>query len=65
MSVLSAVSPYKVNRRINIGAAILMILYQLASFFVGSDLTPHYIFFSVIEILGNIAIFVLAVRWKR
>ena len=65
MVVLSAVLTYRANRRINIGAAILMILYQLASFFVGSDITLHYIFFSVIEILGNIVILVLAVKWKR
>lgn len=65
MVVLSAVLPYKVNCGINIVAAILMILYQLASFFVGSDITLHYVFFSVMELLGNIVILVLAVRWKR
>lgn len=65
MVVLSVVLPYKANRRINIGATILMIMYQLTSFFVGSDITLHYIFFSVMEILGNILILVLAVRWKR
>lgn len=65
MVVLSLVLPYKANRRINIGAAILMILYQLGSFFVGSDTTLHYIFFSSVEILGNLVILVLAARWKR
>jgi hypothetical protein len=65
MVVLSAVLSYKANRRINIGAAILMTIYQLASFFVGSDITLHYAFFSVMELLGNIVILVLAVRWKR
>ncbi len=65
MVVLSAVLPFRANRRINIGVAILMIMYQLVSFFVGSDITLHYIFFSVMEILGNIVILVLAVRWKR
>jgi hypothetical protein len=65
MVVLSAVLTFKANRRINIGAAILMILYQLASFFVGSDITLSYIFFSLVEILGNIVILVLAVKWKR
>jgi len=65
MVVLSAVLPYKVNRIINIGAAILMIMYQLASFFMGSDITLHYIFFSVMAILGNIVILVLTLRWKR
>lgn len=65
MVVLSVVLPYKANRRINIGAAILMIMYQLTSFSVGSDITLHYLFFSVMEILGNIVILVLAVKWKR
>ncbi len=65
MVVLSAVLPYKVNRGINIGAAILMILYQLASFFAGSGITLHYAFFSAIVILGNAVILVLTARWKR
>ena len=65
MVVLSVVLPYKTNRRINIGAATLMIIYQLASFFIGSDTTLHYIFFSTVEILGNFLILVLAIKWKR
>ncbi len=65
MVVLSVVLPYKTNRRINIGAATLMIIYQLASFFIGSDTTLHYIFFSAVEILGNFLILVLAIKWKR
>ncbi|HZK32893.1 MAG TPA: DUF6326 family protein, partial [Tissierellaceae bacterium] len=65
MVVLSVVLPYKTNRRINIGAATLMIIYQLASFFIGSDTTLHYMFFSAVEILGNFLILVLAIKWKR
>lgn len=65
MVVLSAVLPFKVNRALNIGAAVLMILYQAASFFAGSDTTLHYLFFSVIEIIGNAAILLLAARWKQ
>ena len=65
MVVLSVILPYKTNRIVNIGAAILMILYQAASFFVGSAITLNYIFFSAVEILGNIVILLLAVRWKR
>ncbi|NLC32246.1 MAG: hypothetical protein GX781_03000 [Clostridiales bacterium] len=65
MVVLSAILPYKTNRFLNIGAAILMILYQAASFFIGSDTTLHYIFFSAVEILGNIVILLLAARWRR
>jgi hypothetical protein len=65
MVVISTILPYKVNRRLNIGVAILMILYQLGSFFVGSDVTLHYMFFSVMEILGNASILTLSLRWKR
>lgn len=65
MVILSAVLPYRVNRIINIGAAILMVIYQIGSFFVGSDATLHYTFFSVVEILGNVVIAILAIRWKR
>lgn len=65
MVVLSSVLPYKTNRRINIGASILMIIYQLASFFIGSDITLHYMFFSAVEILGNLLILTIALSWKK
>ncbi len=65
MVMLSTVLPYTANRRINIGAAILMIIYQLVSFFFGSDTTLHYMFFSAVEIFGNILIVALAIKWKR
>ena len=65
MVVLSTVLPYKANRIMNIGAGILMIIYQLGSFFAGSEITLHYMFFSAVEILGNAAIIVLALKWKR
>ena len=65
MVVLSAVLPYRANRPLNIGASILMILYQAASFFAGSAVTLHYLFFSFMEILGNGVILLLAAKWKR
>lgn len=65
MIVLSTILPYKANKIMNIGAGILMIIYQLGSFFAGSDITLHYMFFSVVEILGNASIIVLALKWKR
>ncbi|MHC1787450.1 MAG: DUF6326 family protein [Christensenellales bacterium] len=65
MVVLSTVLPFRVNRAFNIGAAVLMILYQAASFFAGSDTTLHYLFFSVVEIIGNAVILLLAARWKQ
>jgi len=65
MILLSTVLPYKANRITNIAAAILMIVYQLGSFMVGSEITLHYMFFSGVEILGNAVILVLALRWKQ
>ena len=65
MILLSAVLPFKANRIVNVCAAALMIVYQLGSFTVGSGATLHYVFFSAVEILGNAAVIVLAVRRKR
>lgn len=65
MVVLSTILPHKSNRRLNIGAGVLLIIYQLGSFFVGSDVTLHYMFFSAVEILGNALIIVIALKWKR
>ena len=64
MIILATILPYKANRITNIAAAILMIIYQLGSFFAGSDATLHYMFFSAVEILGMVVIIVLAFRWK-
>ena len=65
MVVLSTILPFKANRRLNIGAGVLMIIYQFGSFFVGSGITLHYMFFSVIEILANASIILIAYKWKR
>jgi hypothetical protein len=65
MVLLATILPYKANRITNIVAASLMIIYQLGSFFFGSDVTLHYMFFSTVEILGNLAVLVLAFRWKQ
>lgn len=65
MILLSTILPYKTNRIINVVAALLMIVYQLGSFFFGSDVTLHYTFFSAVEILANSSIFILALKWKQ
>jgi len=65
MILLATVLSYKANRITNMAVAILMIIYQLGSFFAGSDITLHYMFFSAVEILGNMTILVLALRWKQ
>ncbi len=65
MVILTTVLPYKANRITNMSAAFLMIIYQFGSFFFGSDVTLHYTFFSAVEILGNLAVLILALRWKQ
>jgi len=65
MVLLSTILPYKVNKITNVAAAVLMIIYQLGSFFFGSEVTLHYTFFSAVEILGNMAVLVLALKWKQ
>jgi len=64
MIVLSRALNYKINRGLNIVAGILMVIYQLASFFAGPS-ALHYIFFSIIEILGDLLIAVLAWKWRN
>jgi len=61
MIILSRILPVIINRWANIVIAFLMILVQLWSLFgTGSSATPHYIFFSIIEISCNLAIMVYA-----
>lgn len=62
MIVLSKVLKFRINRIVNIIAGILMTIYQLGSFFVGSAPSLHYIFFSAIEIIGNL--FIVGYAWK-
>lgn len=64
MIVLSRVLGFGANRAANIIAASLMIVYQVGSFFVGSA-SLHYIFFSAVEIAGNLAVLLYAIAWKR
>lgn len=65
MVLLSTILPYRTNRITNIAAPVLMIVYQLVSFCFGTETTLHYVFFSVVEILGNAVILALALRWKK
>lgn len=64
MVLLTRILPFKINRVLNIAFPILMIIYQVGSFAVGSGATLHYIFFSTVEIAGNFAILMLAIRWN-
>lgn len=65
MIVLSRFLNHGANRPANIIAGSLMILIQLGSLFVGTAPTMHYVFFSIVEILGDALIVVLALRWRK
>jgi len=65
MIVLSRFLGYAVSRPANIIAGSLMILIQLGSLFVGTAPTMHYVFFSIVEILGDALIVVAALRWGK
>lgn len=64
MIILSRILKYGVNRWANIAAGLLMVLYQVASFFVGTS-TLHYIFFSVVEIGCDLLIVWFAWKWSK
>ena len=65
MILLSRVLNYKLNRWTNIIAAFIMTAIQISSFFVGTESTLHYRFFSIIEIGGTIFIVWYAWTWNN
>jgi uncharacterized membrane protein len=65
MIILSRFLGYRSNRLANIIAGIIMTTIQSMSLFVGSGLTLHYIFFSIIEISTTIFIIWYAWKWIR
>jgi MFS family permease len=65
MILLARFLPYRANRWANIVAGAIMTTVQVASLFVGSGLTLHYIFYSIIEIACTAIIVWLAWRWRN
>jgi hypothetical protein len=65
MILLSRVLRHKANRLFNIIAGFIMTLIQIMSLFVGSGATPHYIFFSIIEIACTAFIVWYAWTWTQ
>lgn len=63
MIVLSRILPFKINKAFNIAASSMMILYQSGAFFLGTLPSLHYIFFSLIEIIGNAVILLITLKW--
>ena len=63
MILLSRFLKQKANRIANMIAGTIMALVQVMSLFVGEGPSPHYIFFSIIEIGCTIVIVFIAWRW--
>ncbi len=60
MVYLSRVLPYRLNRILNLVAAVLTLVYIVG----GGDTAPHYIIVATIEGVFLAAIFVYAWKWK-
>lgn len=64
MVLVSRLAPRRVARPATIVAGALMTLVQLGSLGFGSDPTPHYLFFSAVEVTATVAIVAIAWAWR-
>ena len=64
MVILSRVLKYGANRWANIGSGAFHTAFVFWSLISGSENTPFYIFFAVIEMACTLLIVWLAIRWK-
>lgn len=65
MIVLSRVLKYRVNRWVNIGVGVIMVIIQIGTMGVGTPPTLVYLFYSTIEIVCNLLIVWLAWKWRN
>jgi hypothetical protein len=63
MIVVSALLPYRISRWASVVAGTIMTVVQLGSLTMGSGPTPHYLFFSAVEVGCTVTIVWLAWRW--
>ena len=64
MILVSLLLPIRINRLANTALPVLLVAIQFWSLFgTGTSATPHYVFFSVIEITTNVGIVIFA--WTR
>lgn len=61
MIYLSKILKYKINRLVNIVAAIFTILYVIG----GGDWAPHYIIIASIETVLLVVIIICSIKWKE
>ena len=65
MILFSRILNFGINRWMNIISGIIMTAVQISSLFTGTKPTPHYIFFSAIEIASTLFIIWYAWRWRK
>ncbi len=65
MIVLSRVLRYRANRWANIIAGTIMVVIQVGTMGSGTPPTPHYLFYSAIEISCNLFIVWYAWKWRN
>ena len=63
MTLLARFLPYQAARWASVAAGLIMTLGQGTSLFLGTGLTPYYMFFSAIEIAGTL--FIAWYAWSR
>ncbi len=64
MVLVSRLAPRRVARPATIVAGVLMTSVQLGSLGFGSDVTPHYLFFSAVEVAATVAVAAIAWAWR-
>lgn len=64
MVLVSRLAPYRIARPAGIVAGTVMTLVQVASLGFGSEVTPHYAFFSLIEVSATVVIVWRAWTWR-
>lgn len=63
--LVSRIAPHRLARWWSIVAGAIMTLVQVGTLGIGSDITLHYAYFSVIEVASTVAIvWIAARRWK-
>ncbi|HNY29505.1 MAG TPA: DUF6326 family protein [Fibrobacteria bacterium] len=64
MIVLSRLLPLRPRRCTSLLAALAMIAIQVGSFGMGEPSTLHYVFFSVVQIVGALVVAIAAATWR-
>ena len=65
MIVLARVLKYRVNRWVNIIAGVLMVVIQVGSMGFGTPPTLVYLCYSILEVVVNLLIVWLALKWRN